>query len=357
MNKKLIALAVAAGVAMPMAAVHAGATVFGTVQQEIVSADFDNNNASTSMSGDGMHVVDGMNGGTAANGPGEGSGASSFGAKVTEELGNGMKALAKVNFMFDSSDGGAVSMRDSYVGLSGGFGTVLIGRMNAPSKAINMKWDPFLATFMQARTNGGMSSAYNSYLSNAIAYTNKFGPVNVIAGIGVDETNDNPVSNDADNDHAVDVAISAPIGPVTVVAAYRDTDGVTTTAATAADQKSKTTKLGVKWADGPMSAVLQFEDTENHGLVTEDTEGEHLYANFGYKMGKNLMTVAYGQFECASSGCTNDDGTYLAVGMIHSMSKNTRIHVGYRSTEGEAAAGSTPITDVDVFGLGVRVSF
>ena len=93
MNKKLIALAVAAGVAMPMASVHAGATVFGTVQQEVLSVDVDNNNTATSGAsmGDGIHLVDGMK--TGANGGFEGSGASAFGAKVSEELGNGMSRL------------------------------------------------------------------------------------------------------------------------------------------------------------------------------------------------------------------------------------------------------------------------
>ena len=79
MNKKLIALAVVAGVAMPMAGAHAGATVFGTVQQEIVSVDVDA--ANTSMA-DGLFVVDGVG----TNGTNEqaqdGSGATAFGVKV-----------------------------------------------------------------------------------------------------------------------------------------------------------------------------------------------------------------------------------------------------------------------------------
>ena len=278
-----------------------------------------------------------------------------------------MKAIAKINMNVNVDDTGTqtFSRRDAFVGLSGAFGTVTVGTFNTPSKAINAKWDPFLATFMQARTNGGMSSAYNGYsMNNAIGYTNKFGAVKLIAAMGVDESSDDTSgvtnSNDTDGDHSTDIAISVPVGPVTIVVSALDS-AMQNAGNTG---KTSTVKAGVKWVSGPMSAVLQMEDTEDKGVDGADSEGQFLYANFGYKMGKNLMTVAYGSFEGDGSGAVttgvanlNNDATYIAVGMIHSLSKRTRVHVGYRSTEGDAAAGSTNKLDADMLGVGVRVSF
>ena len=60
-----------------------------------------------------------------------------------------------------------------------------MGTMNTPYKSATVGWDPFLATFMQARGSNGMSRLHNSYGQNVIAYSNNFGDTKLIAGIEV----------------------------------------------------------------------------------------------------------------------------------------------------------------------------
>ena len=107
MNKKLIAVAIAAAVAAP-AAMAGDTTMYGKVHMSI-------NN-----SNDAWYVSDH---------------AARWGVKGSEDLGNGLKAIFKYEVSYDVDEGGAFgSARNSYLGLAGGFGTFLVGRHDTPAK-------------------------------------------------------------------------------------------------------------------------------------------------------------------------------------------------------------------------------
>ncbi len=343
--------------AAPLAA-QAEVTVSGQLQAEIVN-----------LSGDG--AVEGIYMGDGAEAEKINSGNAGFLAfTAAEDLGNGMKALAKYNFNVRADDA-SQGVRDAYVGLTGGFGTVLAGRMSSPYKSSTVKWDPFLATFAQARGSNGMSKYHNSYVPNALAYANKFGPVKVVAAVVFDEAADDTDATSTSGDHAKSLSVNVPVGPVEVAVAFLDMsefgtdpgspavgptagpDGIWGTAddtgnvdAVPASENGDETavKAGVKYAAGAITAAFQYETIDTGAADNTD----FMYLTGSYAMGANTFSASYG---------TVDNGTetdaYMALGMKHAFSKKTSLHVAYRVSDDDSAADA----DVNAVGAGMRVKF
>lgn len=348
MKKSLIAIAVAGVMAAPLAA-QAELSVSGKLQSQIVSYSGDRTN-------EGLYVSDG----SASNGNNRGG----IFLNASEDLGNGLTAVAKYGFKVDNST--TIGTRDAYVGLSGGFGTVLAGRMATPYKSSTVKWDPFVTTFMQARGNGGMSSGvtgHSSYLDNVLAYANKFGPVTFVAGVGFDEAAevdpvDGPTGSTVGN-HATTLSANIDLGAVEVALAMVDASEYGNVFA----ENHSATKLGVKWDSGAgLGVAFQYEmlgDGHSESTAVDPDTGDAetssiVYLNGTYAMGANTFALALGQR--ASAASDTDAGSYMALGMLHDFSKTTRVHVGYRSTTDMDYNGDND-DDESAIGAGLRVAF
>ncbi len=217
MNKKLISLSVAAALAAPAVAM-AEATLYGRLG---ASLDYENINNSIAPVIDGTQTFapgelivgytdegapvyndetttrNGIrlneNGqviplargqdfdGWGANQQGllKGSGPSNrVGVKGSEDLGNGLKAIYQLEFGINFGDNnlpgnnngspnGGVSIRNSFVGLAGGFGTVLLGRHDTPLKISTGKLDLFSDTMADYNGTVGFDDIR---ADNAVAY-------------------------------------------------------------------------------------------------------------------------------------------------------------------------------------------
>ena len=149
MNKKLIPFAVAAALTAPLAA-QAEVTIYGkaNVSYDAVKCDGDKRHykiTSNQPEGCGAFLFD-ENGDLITSsfyGP-EGR-ASRLGFKGSEDLGNGLKAIWKMEFSVDMANNSAVnSSRNAYVGLAGDtWGTILMGRHDSPYKMATSKLDYF----------------------------------------------------------------------------------------------------------------------------------------------------------------------------------------------------------------------
>jgi predicted porin len=335
MNKNLIALAVAAAMAAPLAA-QADVKVSGTLQAEVIS-----------MSGDsvreGLYVADAQEGGKVGSGN---AGALNFSA--SEDLGNGLTAIAKYSFNVDV-DGKAPVQRDAYVGLSGSFGTVMAGTLTTPYSSSTKSWDPFLATAAQARGNYGMSALHNGYAKNAIAYANKFGMAKVVAAVVIDDNDNVDVTvNETNGKNAFSFSVNMPVGPVEIALAYADASEYGNTGdlgiggTTPAPDTYTATKVGVKWASGAIGVAGQYEDLDT-GPADNTT---HMYLTATYTMGANTFAASFGQMDNGT-----DVPTYMALGMVHGFSKSVRAHVGYIGLDDDAGSTDSGIA------AGLRVSF
>ncbi|MCW8918832.1 MAG: porin [Gammaproteobacteria bacterium] len=329
MKKNVIALAVAAAMMAPLAA-QAEVKITGGLQAQVVSIDGD------AASADGLYATDG--------GQYTKENAGNYGFlkfSASEDLGNGLKALAVYNMNISVGDsdgapvgGAAPGGRDAYVGLSGGFGTVMAGTLTAPY-AMTRSWDPLLGTFAQARGNAGMSTWHNSYAGNALAYANKFGMVKVVLAVVLDETKE--AGEDATNgDNATSFAVNVPVGPVELAVAYLS---ATDFAGTTADNTA--TKVGVKYNAGAITVAAQYEDLDD-GSADNTTV---TYLAGSYAAGANTFSLGYGITDDGT-----DDYTYTAIGMKHAFSKSTSVHVAYRLTDVDNA-------EETAIGAGLRVGF
>lgn len=163
MKKKLIALAVAGALAAPVVASAQGTnvTIFGRVQAEYSGVDNGNN---------------AYQGGISDN-----SRSSRWGLQITEDLGRGLKANARMEMGLNTGAGSASTPREQWVGLSSNnWGDVKFGRVQSPFKdfAGGMTIDPFAYTTLQANGAGGtmtgsangMGSGANSFVNSAIRF-------------------------------------------------------------------------------------------------------------------------------------------------------------------------------------------
>lgn len=362
MKKNVIALAVAAAMVAPLAA-QAEVSVTGGLQAELRSVGGDG----TSLN-KGLYATDGGEYGSENGGS---YGFLKFSA--SEDLGGGMKALAMWNGVAnvgDSNSAGGISGRDSYVGLTGGFGTVLAGTLATPYKSSTVKWDPFVTTSLQARGNGGMSDLQNGYASNALAYANKFGPATVVIALVLDEGASTTTAGETNGEHAKSISVNAPVGPVEVAFAYVDASkfsdianlGLGATAQGICDAFAITpctgiwgdtvtaTKLGVKWSSGAITVAGQYEMLAvKRDALGLDIKPTQTYVTASYAMGANTLSAGYGVADDDDSA--TDNTTYMAVGVKHAFSKSTSVHAGYRATDADGA------NDENTVSVGLRVGF
>ncbi|MGM0595039.1 MAG: porin, partial [Pseudomonadota bacterium] len=221
MHTKTTPLLIAGSMLLAAAPSHAGITIGGSVNAEVASVSGDG------YQGDeGIMVTDAMR----RDGP-YGGNNTWFGAKGSYDAGNGYKAIARLRFKLQpgkwgdnstksfnnsetsSKDGGdgdsLFSGRDAFAGIKTPYGDVTVGTMSSPYKSTTVKWDPMLGTFMQARGQGGMSKAHNSYMPNTVAYGNTFGSVWVKAAVILDQSDsDDDGEFDAENGMSLGMRVS-----------------------------------------------------------------------------------------------------------------------------------------------------
>ncbi len=332
MKKTIIALATASALAAPMA-VQAKATLYGALQVEIASVDnsgYGENNTKNSRTGTAtgqtaLKVSDNKRG--------------RIGIKISEDIGGGMKGIAKFEWQVDTPYGNLTDgAREGWVGLKGGFGEVKAGRVKTAYKYTGgVKYDPFVTTYMEARKSGGMkggSFGSNSFWNSSVSYKKKFGAVALWVVYGADEGNGTTASPGNSGDLSISLKYKAKSFEVFVASNSDDS----ATGPTAND----VVKVGGQFKTGAHKISLQYE--------TMDDSSNTNIAFLGYqmKMGKNVFVAQMGQ---TSSDNAALDVDYLAVGMIHNFSKKTRAYLGYRDTDG---TGNNDITAITV---GLRVSF
>lgn len=177
MQKKLIALAVA-GLASAGAFAQSNVTIYG-----VADGSFESVSANGASSGTGY-----------ASRTRIATNSSLIGFKGTEDLGNGLKAMFQVENQISldgpsstttnsQSMGNGWNTRDTFVGLSGGFGAVLAGYVSTPQRSTAAKYD-----LMPGATGSGSSLNMigrvnlGGVTQGALGTTNNFGASTAVGG-------------------------------------------------------------------------------------------------------------------------------------------------------------------------------
>lgn len=363
MNKKLLTLAIGAAIAAPMTVAQADVKVYGAAQVEVAR-----------VKNDGTATVLNVVGGTEETNAIDNK-RGRFGIAADEDLGGGMKGLAKFEYNMDTSDNNdnavaniPFSARDSYVGMSGGFGTLRLGRSGSPYKQSGVALDPFVTTTLEARNNFGMSGnndgygvlfAHNSFVSNGIFYTTpSLGGVMINAYVGVDGTGaeSGGLGQGAQSNGDLSVVASWKGGPANVFLGYNKlantTDGSEPTAA----------KVGASFKLGNMHNIaVQYEmvDTGKTGGIydTYGAEADYLFLSYTLTLGNFSLIPQAGAMTTNGGTLGDQQGNYLVLGGIYKMSKTFRMFGGYRGTTLEQGGVVSDTRDESVITVGMRKDF
>lgn len=342
MQKKIIALAIAAAFSAPAFADTSNVTVYGLLNADFESVKSSNvNTAATPFSQSLNRVV---------------SNATRVGIKGTEDLGDGMKGIYQLEAQFNVDGTGASGFgggtRNSNVGLSGNFGTAFLGNWDTPYKVAHNKIELFdNTTFASALNVLGRTSAvngnFNTRLANSVQYWTPvvsgfqakvaYGTDNTkVANAAGNGTNSSRVSLSAtyENDMfyaaygyeaAKDLALGTAAGAAPakttgdksngdrLVGAYKFEQGQIgltyerlsgTVAATAVSTSRSAWELAGKYTMGANNFGLSYVKAGNLGGVAA-TGAKQLSLRYGYNFSKR--TEAYAMY----SALTNDaNATY-----------------------------------------------
>ena len=296
MKKTIIAAAVAASVAAPAA--FADVSISGMVNPEFIDQD-------------------------GATGWARSSIATDLVFKASEDLGNGMKATAKLhrftdttNQAIDSSSAGNTA--DMSITVSADFGSVVVGRFEPASEGV---MDAFMNidashdldlednTNAIGRTNNGI--AYHSPSMNGF----KVGLGN-FAGAGSTDSGDFA--------GAQEIFVKYSNGPLTVMANNTEVDG---------GREHQSVAVSYKMGDLELRAM----DRSTNSGATGASDDDSTFFGAKYTMGANTF----------AAGMLNDDAADADAeiySVSHAMSKNTSVYV----TVLQADAANSDMTAVGI---------
>jgi len=314
MNKTLIAMAVAGVMAAPMTAM-ADATIYGKVHVSIDSGDDGQDSALYWQTN-----------------------SSRLGFKGSEDLGGGLKAIWQYESAVNVGDGTTtIGGRNTFLGLQGGWGTLLGGRHDTPFKSVGRITDLFGDQVGDTRNlnsgrdglGQGSTVGFDLRTQNTVAYmTPSFGGGFKIAAAyviedGVDTKQD-----------ALSVSAGWKTGNWNVALAYETHGEGWNTAGT---ETETGIRAGVKWTPGAWILALGYSAlTDLDGVSGDDSAA--INAGVGFKMGKNLLKA---QYVMADNEGTDVDSAMIAVGWDYNMSKRTTAYVAYAATDNDANVGFT----------------
>jgi predicted porin len=337
MQKKLLALAIAGAMAAPLAAQAQGSnvTIYGLLQPSLDFID-DSSNSGTSMQTNNSRI----------------------GFRGSEDLGNGLKAIFQLESQIDFDERGDQGIdvgdeladgswvrRDSWLGLSGGFGSVTFGNHQSAYVRVSASYDPFgdsigdynniLAAF------GAGGDEFNSRFRNSVYYTSpNWSGFQLLASYALSGDGDDDGfeddSGDGDND-TFSIGLSYAWGPFGFFAAYEDQGNSTDSGGTDFEDVDAW-KIGASYKFGGTTLYAIYVD-EDFGLRETDfgdfsLERSAWYVAVSHTMGK--LTFAASYTDADDFDDLDDSGAKaFALGVTYGFSKRTSISAYYAKVDND----------------------
>lgn len=395
MQKKLIALALASLAGSAFA--QTNVTIYG-----VADGTFEFAKASGARAGNAANI---------ASQTRLSSNSSLLGFKGVEDLGNGLKALFQFESGIDFTGDGATAWnttRDSFIGLTGGFGTAVAGTLTHPIRAFGAKVDFNPGASSAAFTGSiygefaGVKTGTDDRAKNAVAYVSPnfsgFTVTGAYVSGGITGTNDvkldalNGDQNAAGSFHSQQYQIAGQYenGPLFVGLGYHHASNpralgavlgaVNTALGTALAPTSYKDKLTAwrlvgKYTFSTGTSVSALYDDQKYKFddtVLGDAKAKRKAWMVG--VNQNFMGKHNAYLQYAKANSTKLDGDKLddtgahqwTIGYTYDLSKRTMVHAYYtelRNQENVAydnyVNGMTPAAGADtkVLGAGLRHTF
>jgi predicted porin len=384
MQKKLIVLALASAFAAPAFAATSNVDIYG---QFDVSVDYTS----------GLQQTFTANPLQKDHGYRLSSNASRIGLKGSEDLGGGLAAIWQfeqgVNLDNGASSSAWGSSRNSFLGLKGGWGTLLGGTHDTPYKLSTASLDPFADTAGDYNAIIGSLDGVNTSdlrLGNVLAYItpNFSGFTAAIATSFLKETG---LNNTNGAPSAWTGMVNYANGPLYLSAAYETAKhllpGGLPIASGDVDADLRSWKLGAGYTFGNFTVNGIYEDIKatintNTGTVlgfvgTGEAKRKAYGLNGVYNMGNIALKAGYYHASKldTTAGSLNDSAAKMyEVGADYNLSKRTKAYLVYTkvkddnnasycaggsATAGFGTSGVNPVCgdDPSILALGMRHTF
>ena len=346
MKKNILAVAIAGAMAAPLAANASAPTLYGQM-----------NIAVDTVSENGNEVVNRN---------------SRLGVKGSEDLGNGLKAV----YQFETTlvvngggNGGFGGQRNTFVGVAGGFGTVIAGRHDTPLRMIqpNDRFNDSAYLGNNTGLFGGLNSSAGNLsgedrLSNMVAYLSpNINGFQVVFG-GITDSTSGKDKQSLGNAYSASVSYGSKrnglYAAVGLTQRTKDLNTVTKAATTNPDapavvlEEVQNTRAVVQYADSGLVVSGMFNGVTAKGIG--DTNAFTLGAM--YTMG-DFTPRAKVAFVDYAKDFNRKDATNFALGLDYALGKKTRTFVEYGVLDKNNAAGVSNTKSTDVFTVGLAHSF
>ncbi|MFA5171155.1 MAG: porin [Sulfuriferula sp.] len=350
MNKKLIAIAIAAAVSAPAMAATSNVEVYGLMN---IGVDSVTNGSGVAGNHDTTRVgrvTDYV---------------SRIGFKGTEDLGNGLAAVWQIEQQIssDGSDGAGAgvlgqsatgaSLRNTFVGLkSKDMGEVRLGRHDTPYKMATGSLDQFGDTMadynglVSAANGRGASSYFDQRASNVVAYiTPNFSGFTAVGAYVFGAESATTGSPDSSG-NAYSLAGMYTAGPLYLTAAYEKHNfgsaGVGSLGGVA-NTDEKAWKLGASYSIMDFTLAAMYEKTDDSLAAGANKYGHRTWFLSGkYQMGAVALKAQYanaGSDDQTFGTVKGDDGAkQYSLGVDYGFSKRTTLYALYSKVSNDTNA-------------------
>lgn len=393
MNKKLMALAIAGVMAVPLTAAADGThvTIFGRLQAEYATVDVDGFNAQSAVSDDALQ--------------------SRWGLQIAEDLGMGLQAIGRIEYALNPGGDVHSTAREQWVGLRGDqWGELKFGRVQSVLRdfAGGLLVDAFAETSLHANGSGGlMVSSANGYgsgehgfVKSAVRYDSPVVEGFSVAGLLMpgDADKNDPVLGSVENAGGENGEWDFQIGAK--YSGQFDIVGVDVFGAYSRDNVSKWQKLAGSSKDEQIwrgGAIISVEDfrlrgqyehvihanpfggaascTEaaafgditaagNNGraqcnsAMNANGNGSLWIVGADYTIGNTMLVAQGGMTRAKSKGLVaKRDVENITVGVIHNLSRRSSLFGGYQRVWVDDKAVGVADSDRNVYSVGIRHDF
>ena len=219
--------------------------------------------------------------------------------KSSEDLGNGLTTFAQITLDTDSTT--SALQKDAKLGIKGGFGTLVMGRMEyLVEGAFSSKMDDG-----SGKTESNQITGFDR--ANAVAYVSP-----TVNGLHVAAAGSNGAAADMFTNKEVLAVYSN--GPLSVMASHVDVKDT-----------QAMNSLYASYAIGDAKISAMTVDTDYDAAATTDLRDNII--RLDYTMGNNSLLIINKDADAANADRT-------AVKLTHKFSKRTAAYVGVRNNDG-----------------------
>jgi predicted porin len=267
---------------------------------------------------------------------------SRLGFRGAEDLGGGLKAVFEYELAFNldntgttaeainssSAGNGINGTRQSYVGLGGGFGTVVLGRLQTPGYYVG-KFDALASSTISpqsvlvGKAGWTIAPSNNGRVNNSVAYMSpNFSGFSAVVAYGSGEEN---VLN-AEKESVTGLGLNYSNGPLDVGYVYHRVGNVGATNVAGATFPNLTENMiGAAYNFGVVKVLGSWQNKKTTGSATDKLWQLGVVA----PIGAGNVHLGYGKLDMDAA---NMDAKSWTLAYTHSLSKRTTAYAGYNRT-------------------------